>query len=207
MIVEASEMVGLNRKEIEELKADISRTDDGGVRLTYREDPNPLPRRFVMAGTTNNAECLPNDPSGNRRFVVVETTKGNPTEIRNYLDENREQLWAEALVRVLQDKETAYLPHELHEAQSSRNDEHRTTNEVLETAIDTYLSLPTTRVEYPDGVQVAAIMAYLRGRDIPHVYSKQVGGYLQVLGFEKKRKKEKREDGTITKKSLWLWPE
>lgn len=71
VIVEAAEMAGSTRAEIERLKSFLSRTDDGNVRLAYRRNPEPLLRRAVVVGTTNQTDPLPNDPAGNRRFVIV----------------------------------------------------------------------------------------------------------------------------------------
>ena len=39
MIVEASELAGVSRADIQSLKAFLSRVDDGAVRLAYRRDP------------------------------------------------------------------------------------------------------------------------------------------------------------------------
>ena len=64
VIVEAAEMSGSTRAEIESIKAFLARQDDGAVRLTYRRDPIDLPRRCVIVGSTNDPRCLPNDPSG-----------------------------------------------------------------------------------------------------------------------------------------------
>ena len=71
VIVEAAEMAGSTRAELESLKAFLSRPDDGAVRLAYRRNPETMLRRAIIVGTTNDEYCLPNDPSGNRRFVIV----------------------------------------------------------------------------------------------------------------------------------------
>ena len=71
VVVEAAEMAGSTRAELESLKAFLSRTDDGAVRLAYRRNPETMLRRAIIVGTTNDEYCLPNDPSGNRRFVIV----------------------------------------------------------------------------------------------------------------------------------------
>lgn len=51
-IVEVAEMGGRGRAELENMKATISRQDDGFVRLPWRRNTEPLPRRFVFVGTT-----------------------------------------------------------------------------------------------------------------------------------------------------------
>ena len=122
VIVEAAEMAGSTRAERESLKAFLSRTDDGSVRLAYRRNPETLLRRCVIAGTTNDPHCLPADPSGNRRFVVVtvEAAGAGPAGVQAYLDANRVQLWAEALHRFHAGEE-AWLPQSLTEAQTAAN--------------------------------------------------------------------------------------
>ena len=109
VLVEASEMMGSTRADLSRLKAFLSRADDGATRRAYRRNPEPHPRRVVIVGSTNQPDCLPNDPSGNRRFVPIALTTGNVDHVRSYLDEHRGQLWAEALYRY-RAGEAAYLP-------------------------------------------------------------------------------------------------
>ena len=117
VLVEASEMTGSTKAEVETIKKFLSRTNDN-IRLTYRRDPSPLLRRCMIVGTTNDPRCLPNDSSGNRRFLPVPCIAGDPAYTRAYLDEHRTQMWAEALHRVRTNHETAYLPDSLKGAQS-----------------------------------------------------------------------------------------
>ena len=71
VVVEAGEMAGSTRADLESLKAFVSRQDDGGIRLAFRRDPEPAPRRCIIVGTSNRLDVLPNDPTGNRRFVPI----------------------------------------------------------------------------------------------------------------------------------------
>ena len=50
-IVECSDMMGSTVGDANKIKDFISRTDDGSVRLAYRRDPEPSPRRCVLVGT------------------------------------------------------------------------------------------------------------------------------------------------------------
>ena len=127
-------MTGSTKAEVETIKTFLSRTDDS-VRLTYRRDPSALLRRCVGGGTTNDPRCLQNDPSGLRRFVPVHCTGGDPTAVRAFLDECRDQLWAEACHRVRTDKEPAYLPDKLKPAQKVTAEQFRAVDEVAEDAI------------------------------------------------------------------------
>ncbi len=138
VLVEASEMTGSTKAEVETIKKFLSRTNDN-IRLTYRRDPSPLLRRCMIVGTTNDPRCLPNDASGNRRFLPVPCTAGDPSATRAYLDEHREQLWAEAIQRVRENHETAYLPDSLNGAQSELTEQYRAVDEVAEEVIGAWL--------------------------------------------------------------------
>ena len=140
VIVEAAEMSGSTRAEIESIKAFLARQDDGAVRLTYRRDPIDLPRRCVIVGSTNDPRCLPNDPSGNRRFVPVPVSAGNPRAIRTFIDQWRDQLWTEAVHRVRVNKEQAWLPDDLKEQQMAQNERYRATDEIAEDAVQEFLA-------------------------------------------------------------------
>ena len=145
VLVEASEMTGSTKAEVETIKKFLSRANDN-IRLTYRRDPSPLLRRCMIVGTTNDPRCLPNDPSGNRRFLPVPCTAGDPAATRAYLNENREQLWAEALHRIRENHETAYLPDSLKGAQSELTEQYRAVDEVAEEVIGEWLAANPTAV-------------------------------------------------------------
>ena len=123
VLVEISELTGFRRADLESLKSFISRRDDGSIRLSYRRDPETLERRSVLVGSTNDRECLPNDPTGNSRYVPIEC--GVPTEpVEPYLDENRTQIWAEGLV-YYRSGLRANLPRRLMALQGQHAEEHR----------------------------------------------------------------------------------
>ena len=133
-IVEVSEMAGRRRAEIEAIKAFITRQDDGGVRLAYAPGTEPLPRRYVIVASTNNETDLPNDPSGNRRFVPVPVTKNLIGSIEAFIDRNRVQLWAEGLAEC-RDGYRANLGRDLMPAQRERAEMHRDRDDVIEDAV------------------------------------------------------------------------
>ena len=96
VIVECSEMVGAGRADIAKLKDFISRTDDGSIRLTWRRDPEPMPRRCVMVGTADRRHFLSRDDNL-RRFVPIQLTGGIPVRVAKYMNDNRDRLWREAV--------------------------------------------------------------------------------------------------------------
>ena len=140
VLVEAAEMSGSTRAEVESIKGFLARQDDGAVRLTYRRDPIDLPRRCIIVGSTNDPRCLPNDPSGNRRFVPVPVSAGNPRAIRTFMNTYRQQLWAEAVHRAIVLKEPAWLPDELKSQQAALTERYRATDEIAEDAVQEYLA-------------------------------------------------------------------
>jgi Virulence-associated protein E len=93
-IIEIPELNGFSKRDIDHLKASLSRQVDGPVRLAYGRLPTQVPRQYVPIGTTNIHRFL-KDPTGNRRFWPVEIEKFDIAALRSVVD----QLWAEAAQR------------------------------------------------------------------------------------------------------------
>lgn len=93
LIIEFSELAGMSRKEIEEVKNWITIEKDE-VQKKYKNQITTYPRQFILAGTTNESAWL-RDPTGNRRFLPVKC--GNQKFNIEGLRAVREQLWAEAV--------------------------------------------------------------------------------------------------------------
>ncbi len=90
LLAEIGELRGLNTKDLESIKAFVTRQQENWV-PKYREFAISYPRRTVFIGTTNNNEFL-SDETGNRRFLPVKTPFVDVYEIRS----DCLQLWAEA---------------------------------------------------------------------------------------------------------------
>ena len=98
VIAEFSEMAGIRTtRAVEGFKSFVSARQDR-YRRPYARAASENPRSWVGIGTTNS-EAVPADPSGSRRYVVVEA--GDRANW-DYLPANRDQLWAEA-VAIYQD--------------------------------------------------------------------------------------------------------
>jgi predicted P-loop ATPase len=93
-IIEASDLAGRRKTEIEQLKAMLSRQVDGPARMAYAHFPVERPRHFILIGTTNSSVYLP-DSTGARRFWPLATKRFDVAWIKKC----RDQLWAEACVR------------------------------------------------------------------------------------------------------------
>lgn len=89
-IYELSEMSGLNRSEVERMKAFASRDVDR-ARMAYGRFSEARARQAIFVGTTNESQYL-KDRTGNRRFLPVKTG----TIDLEALQRDRDQLWAEA---------------------------------------------------------------------------------------------------------------
>ena len=95
-ICEISEMVGATTGDMARIKDFISRTNDIGIRLSYRRDPENMPRRCIMIGTSDREVFLPLD-NNHRRFVPIVLGDGKARKVRTYMAKNRERLWGEAV--------------------------------------------------------------------------------------------------------------
>lgn len=92
-IVEAAELKGMRKGEIEHLKSFLSRTVDR-ARMSYDRLSSELKRQCVFIGTTNHETYL-RDETGNRRYWPVKVGKFDIAR----LTADRDQLWAEAAAR------------------------------------------------------------------------------------------------------------
>ncbi len=103
-IIEFSEGETLSRTEVKRMKAIITMQSDR-YRMPYERATLDFPRRCVFAMTTNQSEYL-KDETGNRRWLPVRVVL--PEANIAWLEENREQLFAEAYYRVSVLNETLY---------------------------------------------------------------------------------------------------
>lgn len=93
-ICELPELTGMRKKEVEHVKVFSSRQSER-ARMSYDRCVTDKRREFVCAGTTNDDKYL-RDKTGNRRWGPV-ATKAKDFDLV-WLRENRDQLWAEAVV-------------------------------------------------------------------------------------------------------------
>lgn len=120
-IIEFSEMLAMmNMKHNESIKSFISRTTDN-YRLPYAKFSEDRARQCIFAGTTNKKSFLPDDKSGNRRFLPVQCHEeyieadilADEAESRAYID----QVWAEAMQVWLKGIPPLVLPKEMQKVQ------------------------------------------------------------------------------------------
>lgn len=95
LVICFDELDSFGKKESSTLKAMITRHTDQ-FRPPYGASVEIFPRRFSLYGCGNRAEFLHSDPSGYRRYPIVEAR-----QLLNFkgLESERSQLWAEAWTR------------------------------------------------------------------------------------------------------------
>lgn len=134
-IVEAAELKGMRRSDVEQLKAFLSRVSDC-ARMAYGHLSKEVQRQFVLFGTTNSTRFL-QDATGNRRYWPIQLTK----EMDQYaVAKDRDQLWAEAChYEAL--GESIRLDRSLWDAAGTVQSSHRVEDpllDVLQSALDNY---------------------------------------------------------------------
>lgn len=90
LVAELPELAGIGKRELEHLKAWITRRVEKWV-PKYQEAETIYARRCVFIGTTNIERPLPPDPTGQRRWLPLEVGECDPDGITH----DRGQLWAE----------------------------------------------------------------------------------------------------------------
>ena len=98
LFVEIAELSALYRSDINRVKTFLSQEADD-YRAAYGRVVEHRPRRCVFWGTSNDFEYL-SDPTGNRRFLPIDVMHQAPVKsIWDDLDDEKQQIWAEAYVR------------------------------------------------------------------------------------------------------------
>lgn len=97
-INEISEMQAMERSEVNAVKAFLSKQFDY-YRAAYGRNVTERARQCVFFGTTNSRDCL-RDATGGRRFWPVDIdVQGRTKNVFVHLDDERDQIWAEAVLR------------------------------------------------------------------------------------------------------------
>lgn len=97
-IIELGELLAVKRtKDVEAVKSFITQCADNYA-PKYEELAEDFPRSCIFIGTTNSSSFL-SDPTGNRRFLPVQTGRHQPTKSMWSKEANEDfrQIWAEAM--------------------------------------------------------------------------------------------------------------
>lgn len=141
-IIELAELASIKRSDVEQVKNFLSKQEDI-YRAAYGKRTNHYPRQCVFFGTTNEASFLKGD-TGNRRFWVIPVDAGLRKiegDLFERLKADRDQLWAEAVVRYRQG-EKLYLDAEQEaEARSRQCDYNVDVDDPVPGLLDEYLAM------------------------------------------------------------------
>lgn len=178
-IVEAPELSGLERREVEAVKHQITCQRDR-ARMAFGRVATTVPRQFVMVATTNSYAYL-KDPTGGRRFCPVTVTNIDLEAFRR----DRDQLFAEAYSRAVTG-EAAGIPRDLwaaaHEVQEAR----RIMHPIEEDIRDKLAGILCGYIP-KDGLRRA--LGFQSARDISQPNANEITRVMRALGWHPSRQR------------------
>jgi predicted P-loop ATPase len=203
VVFEMSELATLQRGgETEEMKAFMSRREDV-YREPYRRKVITRPRMFIIGGTINPTGGYLTDPTGARRYWPVECGSHLATE---WLELNKEQLWAEAVYRYKQGERIWLLEDEMLIAEKSQRK--RFKQPVLTDDIETSLkaveidAMANNR-QYFSINEIMVKMGIDRTEKKTSLINNQVREYLVFHGYVTCRPRVV-DTGKITRPERWI---
>lgn len=132
-LYEWGELDSFSKTEVSKIKSFIASTSDY-FRASFDRRARDYPRQVAFGGTTNEDHYL-TDPTGNRRFWPVRVTRQIDMQ---WLKDNRDQLFAEAVHRVQAGARMYPTPDEEIELFAPQQQQ-RTVENAIEAAITRYL--------------------------------------------------------------------
>lgn len=187
LVAEIGELRGLHTKELESIKAFITRTHENWI-PKYREFAVQFPRRLVFIGTTNKDEFLA-DETGNRRWLPVRVQTADVSAI----ERDRDQLWAEARelfsmggVEYQGAERLSEVAHEEHTIADSWND-------AVATWLDTPEPLTGDKPSQRNHLRARDVLTKALGfedRNINRGTEMRMGKVLRALGYARAKVRE-----------------
>ncbi len=174
-IVEAGELKGMRKGDVEHLKSCLSRRIDR-ARMSYGRLPIEVPRQFVVIGTTNSERYL-RDNTGNRRFWPVRTG----TIDLERLQRDRDQLWAEAVAREAAD-DSIRLESSLYSDAAQAQEERRVVDPFLD-SLSATLGDREGKIAARTVWEILGIQPDRRTQDM----NQRMGDAMRELGWERKQ--------------------
>jgi hypothetical protein len=184
LVAELGELRGLHTRELESIKAFITRSHEDWT-PKYREFNTVFPRRLVFIGTTNKEEFLA-DETGNRRWLPVRVGQVDVDAIKA----DRLQLWAEGAALFDQGgvdfREAESLAVSVHADHMMRD--------VWEPVVRQWLTEPEPLTgeapesrSYLHAHEVLEKALKFEARNVKRVEEMRVGAVLRALGYSRKR--------------------
>jgi hypothetical protein len=174
-IVEAAELDGMGKKDVESLKAMLSRRIDRS-RMAWGRMTHEAPRQFVVIGTTNGQQYL-RDSTGNRRFWPVRVGNVDVEALRR----DRDQLWAEAAKREAEGA-SIRLDKDLWKSAAAEQSKRRLLDPYF-VALHEALGDRTGKIRTRDVWRIVGVSV---DRRTPQ-HEQRVGEAMRELGFERKQ--------------------
>lgn len=175
-IVEAPELKGMRRTEVEHHKAMLSRQVDRS-RMSYDRFTSEVPRQCIFFGTTNAASYL-RDTTGNRRFWPVKVGVFDIEGLRKVVD----QLWAEAAVYEA-DGMSIRLAPELYPQATEEQEQRKLSDpweEIIKKALNGY---DTGKIHNHDVWQIINVPIQLQNQE----FMGRIAESMRSLGWEAKQ--------------------
>jgi hypothetical protein len=185
LVAEIGELRGLHTKELEAIKAFITRTHEQWI-PKYREFTTTFPRRLVFIGSTNKDQFLA-DETGNRRWLPVRVSQVAVDRVRAVAP----LCWAEARRRFkaggVQWSEAEKLGRQVHEEFTFRDS--------WEESVRRWLSEPlfAEEGELPTSgrpIRVSEVLVGALGYDPKNITRREemrMGALLRQIGYSRKR--------------------
>jgi predicted P-loop ATPase len=188
----------MGKRESETLKRFISSSRDD-VRRPYGRGTEQLLRSCGLVGTTNRRDFI-KDPTGNRRFPIIQIRKVQ----LDWVKANRERMWGSAVAAYRAGQQWHYDTTE--NASISKAAQDYAAEDPLRDQIETWID------DHPDITAIAmpVIVFHLnRERQRDQEFARQVALRLTALGW---RKSQQRERGYLPngdrhdKATIWVAP-
>ena len=130
-IMEMGELAALKKSEREAIKGYISKQEDT-YRKAFARNVTVNKRQCIFIGTTNDNEFL-NDPTGGRRFWIVETdeTKRAKTVWDDLPQAEVDQIWAEAMHHYKKGENIMHLEKDITDTAQSLQSRHSQHNSYI----------------------------------------------------------------------------
>jgi hypothetical protein len=184
LVIELGELVGMRRKQKEELKAFITRKHERWI-PKYMEHEKVFARRNIFIATTNSEQFL-DDETGNRRWLPFTCGECHPDAMAR----DREQLWAEGAARFQRDgiawQDAQRLAESEHEHYIDRDDLADDVLKYLHTSTMDLDGAPSLSPFELGRVTVAEVLRYCQRLLLPQrppITGKRVQKILRQLGW------------------------
>lgn len=178
ILLEIAELQAFSKADVTKIKSIISNEDDR-YRAPYAMSPENHPRQSIFVGTTNECHWL-RDHTGGRRFWPISCRVINLDKIIA----DREQLFAEAIVRYKSGADWYKTPKE----KTEQEQEFRREVDEWQEVIEEYVARPGNP-GYCTALEVAVNALNIEMKNVDLRTQRRITSILTVMGWEKGNKR------------------